>query len=170
MPPFFSPLRNLRGKLSRRLAVLQAALDTIELPPDAGAEQIAKRRDEVARQLKKIESDLSQSENGKGWLAYLGTTPVTAAVSAGGDPKTAIGTVTQLRQKLKSRDSLENEAAHSFLSQERFLALERATDEYLTQAESIPASIDLAALQESDCWADRRPGELRNSAQHPGSR
>ena len=84
-----SVLADLFGKLSRRVDLVNAALDTVELGSEAHAVRIQSARANVEQTTQAAEQYLNGIPNGKAWLPYLRLQSVKQTVKTG-DLATAV--------------------------------------------------------------------------------
>jgi len=111
------PLISLHGRISRRVALAEAALKTLNF--DASAEKknrIAKARAGVVKATDHLEKSLRRIENGMPWFDYVQGTELRKLAREG---KNASASITAIEKKFAGKSSL-TEAQKSFFSREMF--------------------------------------------------
>lgn len=130
------PLASLHAALARRVAVAEAALDTLAIDPQkAASERLDGARQELTKALKDLEGELASVKNGPAWLEYVRSAEIAKLVS---DQKSAdtVPTLTALHQKLSPTDKTAPEI-RSFLGGARFVVLRQALDNYVKVAAAV---------------------------------
>ena len=80
----FDDLANLHGKLSRRVDMADAVLDSLELNPDeVKAARLESARSAVSQALQDLERDLNAIPNGRPWLKYVRATKLNELMKQG---------------------------------------------------------------------------------------
>ena len=162
------PLIALHNRLSRRVELAEATLDTLEMDPmTARIANLKKSGRAVTSAVGELESYLSGISGGKPWLAYVRGDALRTALAKGADNEAAITAARQGKEKIVGRTSLAAENQKQFLGRPAFLAYETAVDQYLeTVAWQPPANAaeelrtQLKALFDSaDSYAESRMKE-----------
>jgi hypothetical protein len=143
----FDPLATINARLSSRVAVATAVLDTLEMNPvsahkakvDAAGAEVSASVDDLGKYLSKI-------KNGDAWLKYIRAEELQSAV---GSTKPA-GVVTAVFTKLADSEKLENEAQREFVQRPQFLSVKERLGQYLQLASAeAPGGNDQSALRAS---------------------
>ena len=130
------PLGSLFASLSRRVAIAEAVLDTLQLDPKKIAnEQLDGARQQVAKSLKELESELNTVKNGQAWLDYVRLAEITKLVSDKKGPE-AVPVLSAVHQKLSPSDATSPEI-RKFLDGARFVSLRKSLDEFVTLAAAV---------------------------------
>ncbi len=129
-----SPLRNLQGKLARRLAVLEAALNTLQLPPEARSEQLAADAKSISAALAALESHLKSIKNGESWLVYLKADALKTALA--GSEAEITPAVEDLEKRLAHAEQDTDAAVRDFVAINEFQSLKSAASDYLLLAKN----------------------------------
>jgi len=128
------PLRNLYGKMNRRISVVDAALDTLTLGPEARAARMDQYVAAVKGNLSDLESYLNSLNNGGGWLTFLNTAKVEAALSQGETEITAA--LNDLMNRFEAAESDSDPAVQEFVARDKFQALKSSASDLLEFAGS----------------------------------
>lgn len=129
-------LGSLYAALSRRVTLAEAVLDTLTIDPQkAASEQLEGARQQVAKSLKDLETELSSVKNGPAWLAYVRASEITKLVS---DKKSmeAVPVLSAVHQKLSPSDSTSPEI-RKFLDGAKLVALRQSLDEFVKVAAAV---------------------------------
>ncbi len=146
----FNTLASLHGPLSRRVALADAMLDTLEMnPATIRGERLKAKSAAVLSALAALDSDLSKLSGGKAWLPYLKAEDLKMALAVGVEGEAVANAATTTKAKLAKRDTLTDATQKAFLSRPAFLALEAAIDDHLAAVASKPDAANTAGLQES---------------------
>ncbi len=124
------PLGSLYAALNRRVAVADAVLETLSLDPQkAVSEQLEGARQEVAKSLKELETELNAVKNGPAWLSYVRSAEITKLVS---DKKgsEAVPVLTAVHQKLLPSEATSPEL-RQFLGGAKFVSLRESLDNFV---------------------------------------
>ncbi|MFO0919751.1 MAG: hypothetical protein U0872_15745 [Planctomycetaceae bacterium] len=135
--PLAASLSNLSGALSRRVDLAEAVLDTLELDGQTVyTQRLKSKADGVVSAVNSLSQSLDKISGGKAWLPFVKSEELLAALK--GDPAAdgAIAAAKASKEKLASRDKIENEQQKAFLNRPAFLALESALNQYLIAAEN----------------------------------
>ena len=130
------PLGSLHASLSRRVAIAEAVLDTLELDPKKVAtEQLDGARQQVAKSLKELETELSTVKNGPAWLDFVRSAEITKLVS---DKKghEAVPVLSAVHQKISPSDATSPEI-RKFLDGARFVSLRTSLGEFVKVAAAV---------------------------------
>lgn len=130
------PLGSLYSALNRRVAIAEAVLDTLTIDPQkAASEKLDGVRQQVAKSLKELETELSTVKNGPAWLDYVRSAEITKLVS---DKKgtEAVPVLSAVHQKLSASDATAPEI-RKFLDGSRLVALRQALDEFVKLAAAV---------------------------------
>jgi hypothetical protein len=124
-----SQLTDLYGRLSRRVEIADAVLNTIEVNPAAQAARRGDARADLANAATDLRGYLNSIPNGKGWVKYL-------RVDAVSNPESEVkpAELNSVRDKLKGKNQLGDPKSRSFLTRPRIAAYEAAVDGYLAAA------------------------------------
>ena len=162
------PLIALHNRLSRRVELAVATLDTLEMDPMAArTANLKKSSQSVTSAVGALESYLSGITQGAPWLSYVKADTLRSAIAKGVDSEAALTAAKQGKEKIGGRDSLTVEDQKQFLGRPAFLAYEAAVDQYLeTVAWKPPANaveelrVQLKTLFDSaDSYAESRMKE-----------
>lgn len=129
-------LGSLYASLSRRVAVAEAVLDTLTIDPKkAASEQLEGARQQVAKSLKDLETELNTVKNGPAWLAYVRSAEIAKLVS---DKKgtEAVPVLSAVHQKLSPTDGTSPEI-RKFLDGAKLVALRQSLDEFVKLAAAV---------------------------------
>ena len=133
-------LVSISGGLKRRLDVSTAALDLLE---NGTAQQTAKveaARKNVVKQAQSLEGYLGSMQNGASWGKYLRLSDVQTA--------NVTDAAAIAKDRLKAKESLENEKAREFLSRAQFAGYEEAVEGYLNVVAQPPVDPNQPALRQ----------------------
>lgn len=129
-------LGSLHSALNRRVAIAEAVLDTLTIDPQkAASEKLDGARQQVAKSLKDLETELSTVKNGPAWLDYVRSAEITKLVS---DKKgtEAVPVLSAVHQKLSPSDATAPEI-RKFLDGSRLVALRQSLDEFVKVAAAV---------------------------------
>ncbi len=137
------------GRLARRVAMYQAALDTLELDPVAGrARRAEAARPAMLAAVQSLASTLDRIQGGRAWLSYVNGEELRAALA---DPK-RIEESRDLAVKalaaLRARDRIDDAAQRAFLEKPAFASLEAALARFVAAAAPVDPEYP-AALREA---------------------
>lgn len=130
------PLGSLYSALNRRVAIAEAVLDTLTIDPQkAASEKLDGARQQVAKSLKDLETELSAVKNGPAWLDYVRSAEITKLVS---DKKgtEAVPVLSAVHQKLSPSDATAPEI-RKFLDGSRLVALRQSLDQFVKLAATV---------------------------------
>lgn len=130
------PLGSLYAALNRRVAIAEAVLDTLAIDPQkAASERLDGARQQVAKALKDLETELSTIKNGPAWLEYVRSAEIMKLVS---DKKgtEAVPVLSAVHQKLSPSDATAPEI-RKFLDGSRLVALRQSLDQFVTVASAV---------------------------------
>lgn len=135
-----TPLVGLEGRLTRRVDLAEAILDTLALDPAAAAQpRLVAAGQGVTSALASVETHLRGFNGGEVWLPWMGANGVATAAKAGWAPETAVPLVTGIRAKLNAP---QGEEQQKFLAAKPFRQLDAAIGGYLDTVASIPTGND----------------------------
>ncbi len=130
------PLGSLYATLNRRVAIADAALDTLTIDPQkAASEQLDGARQQVAKSLKDLEIELNAVKNGPAWLDYVRSAEITKLVS----DKTgmaAVPVLSAVHQKLSPSETTSPEI-RKFLDGSKLVALRQSLDGFVKLAAAV---------------------------------
>lgn len=129
-------LGSLYAALNRRMAIAEAVLDTLTIDPQKAVSEILEgARQQVAKSLKDLETELSTVKNGPAWLDYVRSAEITKLVS---DKKgtEAVPVLSAVHQKLSPSDTTSPEI-RKFLDGTRLVALRQSLDEFVKLAAAV---------------------------------
>lgn len=130
------PLGSLHASLSRRVAIADAVLDTLELDPKKVAtEQLDAARQQVAKSLKELETELSTVKNGPAWLDYVRSAEIAKLVTDKKGPE-AVPVLSAVHQKISPSDATSAEV-RKFLDGARLVSLRTSLDEFVKVAAAV---------------------------------
>lgn len=141
-----SILADLYGKLSRRVDLATAVLDTVEVGPEAHAARISEARAQVERSAQAAEQFLNGIPNGKAWLPYLRLQNVSQTVRSG-DPSQAVPVLTAIHTKLSVPQT--DQKIRDFLAKPAFTELEQSLEAYLHVAKMAPVEPNNPQLRQA---------------------
>lgn len=149
-----APLRNLYGQLGRRLSIIDAALDTLELTPEARTARLDGLGQGVTSSLNALETQLKEIKNGESWLVYLDAPKIRASLKAGGPDAATV--LADVGKRFATADASEDATVRDFVSGGKFQSLKAAAENYLeyaanpnTTANAESTGDDLLALFQS---------------------
>jgi hypothetical protein len=138
-------LATINGRLSRRVSVATAVLDTLEMNPEAAHKaRVDAAGAEVTHSVESLGKYLSKIKNGDAWLKYIRAEELRSTVEAAGPSEVVSAVFT----RLADADKMENEAQRDFVQRPQFLTVKQTLGEYieLASAES-PAKNDQSELR-----------------------
>ena len=139
-------LGSLYAALNRRVTIAEAVLDTLTLDPQqAASERLDGPRQEVAKSLKELETELNTVKNGQAWLSYVRSAEITKLVS---DKKgsEAVPVLKAVHQKLLPSEATSPEL-RTFLDGAKFVALRQSLDNFTTLAATVDQPINPEKLR-----------------------
>ncbi|MEO1993942.1 MAG: hypothetical protein ABGZ17_01535, partial [Planctomycetaceae bacterium] len=126
------PLRSLHSRLSRRMALATAMLETVSLKPkELQAAALQDSGKQLQSAVKHLEQDLNAIPNGSAWLGYVKSTELTSIAKTASSDDTTQTTLKTVRNRLESTDSL-NEEQRKFVSRPAFQSLAKSIMAYQT--------------------------------------
>lgn len=142
-------LINLHHPLSRRVALAEAILDTLELDPQAArAQHLAAKAQAVRQALDALERDLKTFPGGPAWLSFIKAEALRTALSAPDDAAALTTALNATLGKLTQRDTLTDEAQKQFLGRPAFRAVETAIQAHLAALAAPPPADQTEPLRE----------------------
>lgn len=141
----FPQLATINGRLSRRVEVATAILDTLEMNPvSAHKARVNAAGAEVASSVDSLGKYLSKIKNGDAWLKYIRADELRSAVKSDGSSDV----VSAVYTRLDDADKMENEAQREFVQRPQFLTVKQTLGQYLELASAkAPASSDQSELR-----------------------
>ena len=139
-------LGSLYAALNRRVTIAEAVLDTLTLDPQQVASELMDgARQEVAKSLKDLETELNTVKNGQAWLSYVRSAEITKLVS---DKKgsEAVPVLTAVHQKLLPSEGTSPEL-RTFLDGAKFVALRQSLDSFVKLAATVDQPINPEKLR-----------------------
>jgi hypothetical protein len=143
--PIYEPLASINGRLSRRVSVATAVLDTLEMNPEAAHQaKVDAAGAEVTESVESLGKYLSKIKNGDAWLKYIRAEELRSAVESAESSEVVSAVFTRLADS----DKMENDAQRKFVQRPQFLSVKQTLGEYLelASAES-PAKNDQSELR-----------------------
>ena len=129
--PIHKQLATINGRLSRRVAVATAVLDTLEMSPVAARKaRVDAAGAEVAQSVESLGKYLSKIKNGDAWLKYIQAEELRSAVEAAASSEVVSAVFTRLDDAGK----MENEAQRRFVQRPQFLSVKQTLGEYIELA------------------------------------
>lgn len=140
-------LLGLKGRLSRRIALAEAVLDTLELDPaQAKALRVRAAAAVVADAAGNVERDLDSIKNGSPWKKYLRTQQLKQHTAQQAPAERALAVIDAVQAKLAAKDSM-SEQQRQFIDRKSIAELEEALDAYSQIAGRPPRAPDMAELR-----------------------
>jgi hypothetical protein len=141
----YNPLASVNGRLSRRVEVATAILDTLEMnPTSAHKARVDAAGAEVADSVESLGKYLAKIKNGEAWLKYIRAEELRAAVSATESSEVVSAVFTRLADS----DKMQNDAQREFVQRPQFLSVKQTLGEYLELASAkAPATNDQSKLR-----------------------
>ncbi|HTI51526.1 MAG TPA: hypothetical protein VL475_11265, partial [Planctomycetaceae bacterium] len=136
----------LHGGLKRRLDLVKASIDTLELGPEIKAARVDNARKEVLSALAALEKDLRSIKGGDVWIKYLQLAEVRGQIS---DEAKSIATVGGVRDRLKGQVTQADSKIRSFLERPSITVYDHALDAYLAATAAPAPSANNPALRKS---------------------
>lgn len=123
-------LTTIHDGLERRVEVLSAVLDTLELDPAAAkAASLKAASAQVVQASMVLEGFLKTIPNGEGWAKYFKADKLPAAITGGPTPET-LALVKDVQARFGDKSKLGDEKAQLFLKAPPFTALQAAVNAY----------------------------------------
>jgi hypothetical protein len=142
--PIFNQLATLHSRLSRRVDLYEAILDTFEVNPDTERQaQISAAGQSVADSVGALKTYLSGIQNSGPWLSYVSADELSGLANGG---SVELSVATKAQSNLASAGSL-SEAQQSFLNRPAFDHLKSSLDAYVAAAQLEPVAVDQTALR-----------------------
>lgn len=143
-------LASIRGPLARRVALADAALQTLTANPEEARQKgLASSAAKVEAAVGALKSDLQSVPGGAAWLPFI---KADALLTAWGQSTSSDETVKALeatRDRLARRETLTNEAQKTFLSRPAFVNLQGAIENYLEDVKKPVTPPDQAKLRQA---------------------
>ncbi len=136
-------LIDLHGKLSRRLVMANAIIETLELNPATAHDgRLDGSRQAVVQKLDALHEYLASLHNGEGWLAYIHAANLEPLRKGAATDPATLESINVVAQRLASHAQLTDAAQSEFLSKAAFGDLSSALADYLAaaNAQAVPAS------------------------------
>lgn len=143
----FEPLATINGRLSRRVSVATAILDTLEMNPEAAHKaKVDAAGAEVAQSVESLGKYLSKIKNGDAWLKFIRAEELRSAVESA-EPSEVVSAVFT---RLSESDKMQNDAQRDFVQRPQFLTVKQTLGQYLELASAAaPAKNDQSELRGS---------------------
>ena len=143
----FEPLATINGRLSRRVSVATAILDTLEINPEtAHKAKVDAAGAEVAQSVESLGKYLSKIKNGDAWLKYIRAEELRSAVKSAESSEVVSAVFTRLSES----DKMQNDAQRKFVERPQFLTVKQTLGQYLELASAeAPAKNDQSELRGS---------------------
>lgn len=143
--PIHEQIATIHGRLSRRVSVASAVLDTLELNPEtAHKARVDAAGAEVAQSVDSLGKYLSKIKNGDAWLKYIQAESLRSAVETA-KPSEVVSAVFT---RLADADKMENEAQRKFVQRPQFLNVKQTLGEFIELASAkSPAKNDNSELR-----------------------
>lgn len=140
-------LGSLHAALSRRVALAEAVLDTLDFDPKkAATERLEKARQQVASSVNGLEAELIAVKNGPAWLAYVRSAEIVKLVGDKSGAKEALPVLTAVQKKLSPSDSTAPEV-RQFLDGAKLVALRQALDNFVAVSAAVDQAWDAEKLR-----------------------
>lgn len=137
-------LVTLRGAITRRIDLAEAALDTLEADPVAGKkERLADAWPKVASSLTRLENHIREYDGGEAWMTYLHVPQVRQAVQ---NRNADAPDLALIARQIDNRNKLDAKAQREFLSHQKFLDFSNAVGT-LMRAHQAPEQVDMKKLR-----------------------
>lgn len=141
------PLRSLHSRLSRRVALATAVLETVSLNPDAlRAAALKDSGKQLLSAVSHLETDLNAIPNGRAWLGYVKSSSLTPIATAGKSDDDSQAVLQSVSKRLESTDSL-NAEQKKFVARAAFQSLARSIKAYQTVLSESYEEADPKALR-----------------------
>lgn len=127
----FVPLTTLHGRLERRVALADAALDTLQTDPRTVQSFQQSAATDVLRALDALQGWLNTVPNGNAWLPYVQADEIRRALGQGGEPRQAVPVLESVQDRLRVNNRPLADDQKKFLSRQPFADLRRAVGHYL---------------------------------------
>ena len=143
----FEPLATINGRLSRRVSVATAILDTLEMNPEAAHKaKVDAAGAEVAQSVESLGKYLSKIKNGDAWLKFIRAEELRSAVESAESSEVVSAVFTRLSES----DKMQNDAQRNFVQRPQFLTVKQTLGQYLELASAeTPAKNDQSELRGS---------------------
>ncbi len=139
-------LSDLHSALNRRVTLAEAILDTLTLDPQkAATARIDAARQEIAKSVKVLESDLKSLKNGQAWLSYVRSADIVKLVGEKKAAQEALPVLSAVQQKLSPSDTMSPEI-RKFLDREQLVALRSSLDNFVRVAAAVDQPVNLEKL------------------------
>ncbi len=136
-------LNTFYGRLSRRVDLAAAILDTLEADPvESRKSQLEKLQESIVAAVAALDDELGKIPNGRAWLPYVQADELKQLAADKADAETALPVYQAVIAKLASRDSLEDEAQKEFLSKPGFVNLQAELEAYVQRQQAPMLDLD----------------------------
>ncbi|NQV28594.1 MAG: hypothetical protein HQ518_29940 [Rhodopirellula sp.] len=141
----FDPLATINGRLSRRVSVATAVLDTLEMNPvTARKAKVDAAGAEVTESVESLGKYLSSIKNGDAWLKFIRADELRSAVKSA----ESSDVVSAVFTRLANADKMENDAQREFVQRPQFLTVKQTLGEFIELASAeAPATNDQSELR-----------------------
>lgn len=139
----YDPLMTMHGRLSRRVDVVEAALDTLELDPTtAHSARLASAQQDVAAKSKALEVWLKEIKGGSKWIGYMKLDQLAKA-----DADVAV--MSSIQAKITKAGMLKNQKQRSFMQRPPFQTLGKSLAKRIAAVQAPVPTSNKAKLRES---------------------
>jgi hypothetical protein len=143
--PIHEPLATINGRLSRRVSVATAVLDTLEMNPESAHKaRVDAAGAEVTQSVNSLGKYLSKIKNGDAWLKYIRAEELRSAV----ETAEATDVVSAVFTRLSDSEKMQNDAQRKFVQRPQFLDVKQTLGQFIELASAkSPAKNDQAELR-----------------------
>jgi hypothetical protein len=139
----FDPLMTMRSRLGRRVAVAEAALDTLEQNPTVAHEAYLKRtRTDVAAKSKALKNWLTTIQGGKAWIGYMKLNELSG-------PNAAADVLGEMENRIAKAGKLKDKSQREFMQKAHFVALGKSLKHQIVATQTAAPTYDKAKLRAS---------------------
>lgn len=125
-------LMGLKGSLTRRVALAEATLETLEVKPESVLDaRLRSKAAAVSTALRALESDLRGIPGGSAWLTYVKAAPLQQSLIQGPAGESLTKAEEATKAKIAKRKDLNDAKQKEFLNRPAFVRLESALEEHL---------------------------------------
>lgn len=139
-----SQLISLGGALKRRLDLIKATIDTLEMGPEIKAARIEAARKDALSALAALEKDLRSIKGGEAWVKYLQVADVRTQLGGA-----SVATVAGVRDRLKGQVTQADAKIRAFLDRPSITAFDNALASYDIATTTAAPGANSPALRKS---------------------